>query len=143
MASASAWLSPGMRAAWLAIVVFLIVGGWVLWRWLGLLCESSGSSGTETYCGGGGWEASGLAFAGLVASAIVIPTAAVVFRRRRLFLMALVAAVILATAQLRAFSDLRLQLRFVADQRTGTLAEGRRRATVATPVPTSLLSRSS
>jgi hypothetical protein len=96
MASASAWLSPGMRAAWLAIVVFLIVGGWVLWRWLGLLCESSGSSGTETYCGGGGWEASGLAFAGLVASAIVIPTAAVVFRRRRLFLMALVAAVILA-----------------------------------------------
>jgi hypothetical protein len=95
MTSARPWLSHGMRAAWLATVVFLIIGGWVLWRWLGLLCEGSGSSGTETYCGGG-WEASGLAFASLVASAIVIPTAAVVLRRRRLFWVALIAAVILA-----------------------------------------------
>jgi hypothetical protein len=96
MTSARPWLSHGMRAAWLATVVFLIIGGWVLWRWLGLLCEGSGSSGTETYCGGGGWEASGLAFASLVPSAIVIPTAAVVLRRRRLFWVALIAAVILA-----------------------------------------------
>ena len=94
MRSASPWLSAQMRAVWLAIVVFLIVGGWILLRWLGLLCEV-GSSGTEMYCDGG-WEASGLAFAGLVAFAIVIPAAAVVLRRRRLFWIALVAAIILA-----------------------------------------------
>jgi hypothetical protein len=143
MASASAWLSPGMRAAWLAIVVFLIVGGWVLWRWLGLLCESSGSSGTETYCGGGGWEASGLAICGSRRIGDCHPDRRCCFQAQAALLDGTCRGGHPCTAQLRAFSDLRLQLGSWPIKERGTLAEGRRRATVATPVPTSLLSRSS
>jgi hypothetical protein len=96
MTSARPRLSPGMRGAWLAIVPLPIIGGWWGWIALGAMCEDTGSPGTETYCGGGGWEASGLAFAGLVASAIAIPAAADLLRRRRVFWLALAAAVVLA-----------------------------------------------
>jgi hypothetical protein len=86
-----------MRSAWLATVGLLLLGGWVGWNVLGLMCAETDSPGTETYCGGGGWEASGLAFGGLFAFAMVVPATAVLLRRKRLFWSALVAAVLLAS----------------------------------------------
>ena len=64
----------------------MTVGGFFAWIGLGVgLCEDVGSSGSDTYCNRGGWEASGLAIAALTVLAVLIPTVGVVAGKRRTF----------------------------------------------------------
>jgi hypothetical protein len=75
----------------------MIAGGALAWIGLGTgLCEDSGSPGSDAYCNHGGWEASGLAIAGLAMSALLVPAAAVVAGSRRLFWIGLLSPPILA-----------------------------------------------
>jgi hypothetical protein len=69
-----------------------------LFAWIGLgigLCEDTGSPGSNAYCNHGGWEASGLAIAGLGVSAVIIPVAGVVTGSRRLFWIGLLSPLLL------------------------------------------------
>ena len=75
----------------------MAIGAFVAWASLGAgLCEDDGSPGTDAYCNHGGWQASGLALAVLVAFAVIVPTAGVVVGKRRLFWFGLLAPPALA-----------------------------------------------
>src|SRR5919109_5212972 len=91
------WFSGAAKAAWALILALMLVGGLVAWILLGVgLCEDSGSPGSDAYCNGGGWEASGLAIAGLALSAVIIPIVGVVTSSRRLFWTGVVSPPVLA-----------------------------------------------
>lgn len=80
------WFGPSAALAWLLAFGLMAIGGFMAWAALGVgLCEDDGSPGSDAYCNRGGWEASGLAIASLVAAALVVPAAGVLVRKRRLF----------------------------------------------------------
>jgi hypothetical protein len=80
------WFGAAAIAAWLLAFGVMTVGGFVAWAGLGAgLCEDDGSSGSDTYCNHGGWEASGLAIAALAVLAVLIPTVGVAAGKRRTF----------------------------------------------------------
>ena len=82
---------------WLLAFALMTIGGFIAWAGLGVgLCEDDGSPGTDAYCNHGGWEASGLALAGLLAFAVIVPTAGVVAGKRLLFWLGLLAPPALA-----------------------------------------------
>ena len=103
------WFSAAPKAAWALILLLMVIGGVVAWIGLGAgLCEDSGSSGSDAYCNGGGWEASGLAIVGLAAAALILPATGWATGNRGLFWIglvtppALVVAVVAVSAMLGA-----------------------------------------
>jgi hypothetical protein len=80
------WFGAATVTGWLLGFGVMTVGGFVAWVGLGTgLCEDDGSSGSDTYCNHGGWEATGLVMAALAVLAILVPAAGVVAGKRRLF----------------------------------------------------------
>jgi hypothetical protein len=68
------WFGAATAAGWLLGFGVMTVGGFVAWVGLGTgLCEDDGSSGSDTYCSHGGWEATGLAIAALAVLAVLVP----------------------------------------------------------------------
>jgi hypothetical protein len=91
------WFSPAAVTAWFLAALALFFGGGMAWLVLGALCEDVQSPGTDGFCKHGGWETSGLVFAGLLVLGVVVPAFGLALRRRRLFWTGLVAPVLLAT----------------------------------------------
>jgi hypothetical protein len=80
------WFGAAAAAGWLLGFGVMTVGGFTAWAGLGVgLCEDDGSSGSDTYCNHGGWEATGLAIALLAVLALFVPAVGVVAGNRRLF----------------------------------------------------------
>ena len=80
------WFTPTALLAWLVALAFVAVTGFLAWITLGSgLCEDDGSPGSDAYCNRGGWEASGLAIAAVIASAVLVPAVGITAAKRRLF----------------------------------------------------------
>jgi hypothetical protein len=93
------WFGGAQGATWGLTLVVMLVGGLIAWVGLGTrLCEDFGSPGSDAFCNGGGWEASGLAIACLTVVAVLIPAAGVVSGSRRLFWTGLLLPLGLAVA---------------------------------------------
>ena len=85
------WFGPLAAGGWLLAFLVMAVGGFFALYALGAgLCEDDGSSGSDSYCNRGGFEASGLALAALVVWALVVPVAGVIAAKRRLFWLGVV-----------------------------------------------------